>query len=622
MSWANYSSQQHLSEQHLGKRDLEISSMADAPRPTGLVSVISSSPVALCRLAVCCLVLTWLALPLSADISGNVLVFGSGDPGTPVAGARVSLEGDPDVLVISGADGSFTVPASGAGPFVVTAAVTYDRAAAVNYKIAGTFVPTDVAVDVEIRLVELPTTEDPDYVNNIPSANFCGNCHTDIRDEWQTSNHSFAAEDTWVLDLFSGTGTPGGSNGYVFRDLHDPDDTGFCATCHAPMADAFDPGNVFLDEVAVSGALEGVTCVACHQIDSSEGDVNALHHLGNSTYRFPDGPGATSQYAWGPLDDVAFNGMNSSYAPFFATSRICASCHQYQNPNTGAPGQNTYIEWTESPYAEPGPDFRSCQDCHMPTASDPGVFCEVGGPSERPANQLHSHEFIGATPPTLTDAISLTTVADDAGGLLRVQAEVGNHGAGHSFPTGVSIRNALLVIEASFDGQPLTQVSGSQVPFWGSDDVPGQQEGDYADFPGKGFAKVLEGRINGQGEVMRPVLFIDAEGVYQDSLIPAGEVDVTEVEFALPPGVSAGEVVDVEARLLYRRAYRALAVTKGWTVTPQGGPVEIEVASNLLAVTLVEGAAQPLEIPVLGRFGLWFLGTALALLAVGRMRRV
>ena len=121
---------------------------------------------------------------------------------------------------------------------------------------------------VEIRLPVLPVAENPVYDQQIPLAVECGVCHFDQWQDWTTSNHSFAGDDAWVLDLFSGTGTPGGGAGYVFRDLHDPDDTGFCATCHTPMADVFDPGGVFLDEVTVPGALQGVVCVACHQIDS------------------------------------------------------------------------------------------------------------------------------------------------------------------------------------------------------------------------------------------------------------------------------------------------------------------------------------------------------------------
>jgi hypothetical protein len=100
----------------------------------------------------------------------------------------------------------------------------------------------------------------------------------------------------------------------------------------------------------------------------------------------------------------------------------------------------------------------------------------------------------------------------------------------------VSPRNALLVIEATWHGQPLPQATGPTVPFYGSDDVPGSQDGDYAGRPGSGFARVLEGRINDQGLVVRPVLFIDGEAVVEDTLIPSGATDVTEVVLAVPPG--------------------------------------------------------------------------------------
>ena len=42
----------------------------------------------------------------------------------------------------------------------------------------------------------------------------------------------------------------------------------------------------------------------------------------------------------------------------------------------------------------------------------------------------------------------------------------------------------------------------------------------------------------------------------------------------------------MDVKLLYRRAWRALAVTKGWTQTPQGGPIEIEVAGQQFQVEL------------------------------------
>jgi hypothetical protein len=200
-----------------------------------------------------------------------------------------------------------------------------------------------------------------------------------------------------------------------------------------------------------------------------------------------------------------------------------------------------------------------------------------------------------------------------------VTASVDNFGAGHSFPTGISIRNAILLVEATLDGQPLVQVAGPTIPFWGSDEVPGEQPGDLADRPGKGFAKVLEGRINGQGPVVRPVLFIDAEGVFSDTLIPSGAIDTTEVEFALPPDFQGQGEVAVTATLLYRRGWRALVVTKGWTTDAHGNPVEIEVARDDLTVPVL--GAGPLEIPAAAPWGLALLGAALAALAAARLAR-
>jgi hypothetical protein len=132
---------------------------------------------------------------------------------------------------------------------------------------------------------------------------------------------------------------------------------------------------------------------------------------------------------------------------------------------------------------------------------------------------------------------------------------------------------------------------------------------------------VLEGRINDQGPVVRPVLFIDAEAVFEDTLIPSGATDVTEVALAVPAAAQAGDQVVVEARLLYRRAWRALAVTKGWQTTPQGGPIEIEVAGTFDTVTLTQGGSG-VPIPATGPMaaGLLIVLTALAAVALLRGR--
>ncbi len=535
-------------------------------------------------------------------------------PAVGIANARVHLQAEPEPFVMSGADGSFTLPVSAAGFVTVTASVPYVRGGTLNYTTGGVSAASgDVGVIIE--LVPVPEADNPLYTP--PNTQLCALCHFPIADDWSTSSHSRAARNEWVLDLFSGTGTPGGSAGYVYRDTHDPGETGFCATCHAPMADVFDPGNVMLDEVT-GPAADGVSCVACHQIDSVEGDPDALHHLGSATYRFPLDPMGDSTEFWvfGPLDDVTEDIMSAVPGEHFKSPRLCASCHQYNNPDTGAPGQSTYDEWLASPWAEPGPNYRTCQDCHEPASPADGIACTTN-PVTRPGEQIRSHLFEGSTPSQLQSAFRLDAAAQASGDSVVVTVEVENVGAGHSFPTGVSLRNGLLVVEARFRGDVLPQQSGAVLPFWASDDVPGEQPGDLAGMAGKGYARVLEGRINGAGPVVRPVLFIDAEGVFSDTRLASGETDVQNFTFTLPPDAVPGEQVALEARLLYRRAYRATAVTKGWDLTPGGFPIEIEIARQELAVGV---GSNTLAIPAAGTVGLLLLAAIMAAVALFKVR--
>jgi hypothetical protein len=570
-------------------------------------------------LAATALAIVFSATAARGDISGFVRVADTGTPGVPIQGARVHVRADSSVVAVTGADGSFTLAVNPADFVEITASIPYNRAAATNYLIGGNFA-TNGDTGVDIRLEVLPVTDNPNY--EPAEAASCRGCHASVYPRWAGSNHADAATNEWVLDLFSGSGTPGGDAGYVFRDTHDAGETGFCATCHSPMTDVFNPGQTMLDEVSSAVGREGVTCVSCHQMDSvNEGNLDALHFLGKSTYRFPDSSSAaTADYVWGPLDDVTFPSMKASYSILHRTSLLCASCHQYNNPTTGAPGQNTYREWAASPFAAPGPSQRNCQDCHMPPYEDDEPLC-VFVDKDRPANQRRQHIFIGSTPEMLQNNLALTVAAQEIPGRVRVVAEVENFGAGHSFPTGVSIRNAILLVSATLNGQPLTQVIGPTVPFWANDDVPGGQAGDYAGFPGKGFAKILEGRINGQGPTVRPVLFIDAEGVFSNTLIPSGATDTTTIEFELPPGVPPGASVAIEARLLYRRTFRATQVTKGWTQSAHGGPIEIEVAREESDLTVVNGTGSVLEIPTVSPGNLILLALALATLGAYRLRR-
>jgi hypothetical protein len=544
-----------------------------------------------------------------AAISGRVV---DDSTNLPIAGARVRVQATEAPTSISNANGEFTLNVSPATPVNIGAAVAYEHNAPVNY-ITNVAFAVDGQTNVEVRLGRIPTATNASYVPL--NASVCAACHTEQHEQWSTSRHAGAARNTWVLDLYAGTGTPGGSAGYVFKNLHDPGESGFCASCHAPMEDVFTPGQLAYDAISTGPGLDGVSCLGCHQQSHvDDAFINGIAHVnGKVIYRFPDDPDyVTGLYVYGNLPDVENGTMRNSLQTQFGQSLICAGCHQYVRPDNGAPGQNTYLEWLSSPYAVAGPNFKSCQDCHMPNEANAGPIAITAG-FDRPASQRHRHDFVGSTPTTLSQAVLLRTRVSENAGQIFVDAEVENRGAGHSFPAGVSVRNALLVLDVRANGQPLTQTGGPVVPWYADDNVPGVQPGDLAGQPGKGFAKVLEGRINDQGPVVRPVLFIDAERVAENTIIPSGATDVSNYAFAIPADLPVGTEITVEARLLYRRAWRALAVTKGWTETTSGGPIEIAVAQSQSSV--LSAGTRATGVP--GPGGLSLLLLAMAMLGIG-----
>ena len=75
----------------------------------------------------------------------------------------------------------------------------------------------------------------------------------------------------------------------------------------------------------------------------------------------------------------------------------------------------------------------------------------------------------------------------------------------------------------------------------------------------------------------------------------------------------------IQARLLYRRTFRALQVEKGWTQSAHSTPIEIEVARQAADVTLAGGTAAT-EVPAASPASLIVLALALATLRAYRLR--
>jgi hypothetical protein len=77
----------------------------------------------------------------------------------------------------------------------------------------------------------------------------------------------------------------------------------------------------------------------------------------------------------------------TAYSEFLSQGRFCGQCHDIHNPlhdgyTMDAAGravptgrrfviERTYSEWAFSRFAEPGPEARTCQDCHMPEVDRP-----------------------------------------------------------------------------------------------------------------------------------------------------------------------------------------------------------------------------------------------------------
>ena len=132
---------------------------------------------------------------------------------------------------------------------------------------------------------------------------------------------------------------------------------------------------------------------------------------------------------------------------------------------------------------------------------------------------------------------------------LDVDVSITNDRTGHHVPTGVTVRNMILLVDAwrGEDGLPLADDGAQVVHDLGGIGDPA--DGYYAGLPGKLFAKVPQGA---GGEA--PVFFTDATGILFDNRIPALATDVSHYTFAVPPG---GGTLHVRARLVYRRAFRA-----------------------------------------------------------------
>ncbi|OGI48052.1 MAG: hypothetical protein A2151_05340 [Candidatus Muproteobacteria bacterium RBG_16_65_34] len=385
----------------------------------------------------------------------------------------------------------------------------------------------------------------------------CANCHADTTlPQWRKDAHSTAATNPIVLGMYNGTDNNGGRNVFPGYKLDFPNSAGNCAACHAPAQAHANPWGTDLNGIE-GVARHGVFCDVCHKVEEVK-----LHpeggYPGVLSLKFRRPP-AGEQAFYGPFDDVIAG--PDTYAPVFKSSRFCASCHSAKF--WGVPIYSEYDEWLASPYAKDG---KTCQSCHMAPDGKATHFVppEKGGVRRDPKT-VATHDNPGVRDREfLSRAIKMEFTAVRRGAAIEATVKLVNEKAGHHVPTGVPMRNLILLVAArDAAGHELNYLDKAVVPPWGGVGARGQ--GNYAGLPGKGFAKILA-----DAAVSYPKFNPDRRAptphwrqarIESDNRIPAKGSDVSRYRFEAKPG---GGCVTVSGRLIYRRAFKPWTDAKGW----------------------------------------------------------
>jgi hypothetical protein len=276
---------------------------------------------------------------------------------------------------------------------------------------------TALMISIMMANVSLAQTTKRLQVADFKTSSDCKQCHQQIHDQWMTSTHSQAYRDP-IYQAF-------------LRRVDEQRQgklTPFCVSCHAPLATVTRsvPEKLFDGQPKPALLEEGVSCEFCHTISGSEVE---LRKLSLGAFLFPRA--GQTNVLYGRHADAKTDAHPTERSKFLLSSELCGTCHRFGHPASGMSIQDTYDEWTRSPYASEG---KRCQDCHMPAYSGKTA---VDG-KERP--ELHAHVFMGGHTEMIRKAASVQIKSTWKGGrkeTLDVVASVSNIGAGHLIPTGV-----------------------------------------------------------------------------------------------------------------------------------------------------------------------------------------
>ncbi len=545
---------------------------------------------------------SFVAVAIVASLSiriGTVSGIILDSAGQPLSGATVRIKAT-DTVSVTDADGRFTLsgfpPSSSPritawkdGYYIAGgSALLWDREVEIELTAYGrpdnteyAWIPPAIEDRSEfgewlaVARLAIASRVPSDKLSELLTANLelgCRDCHgRTIYDQWSAGAHALGSRNPRFMTMYNGTDVDGNQSPItrftVHRDygliplrpdssqpyygpgfkLDFPDSAGNCATCHLPTSAIEDPYDADPNEVAGVDAM-GSHCDFCHKIaavrlDDSSGlpQENMPGVMSIELMR----PAPEPQLFFGPYDDVDVG--PDTFLPLMKESEICAPCHQASF--WGVPIYESFSEWLASPYPDEG---KTCQSCHMKPDGVTTNFAPGRGGVERVPETIATHGFPGAADTTLLEnTAEVTVVVERTDDQALVEVSVTNTEGGHHIPTDSPLRQILLVVTATDGhGRALSLEWGPVLPDW---------TGDLAGTPGVYFAKILEQLWT---ETSPTGAYWTQTRLVEDTRLPARETSSSTYAFTAP---EYGEV-NIEARLIFRRAFHELMRQKGWNI--------------------------------------------------------
>ncbi len=241
----------------------------------------------------------------------------------------------------------------------------------------------------------LPSQASSDFLQflkpqEIPSAEYCAHCHSEVHKEWRQSAHANSFRTPWYRKNVDELGA---LKGVPF--------TRHCESCHNPTA-LFTGALTTASTVARPHDEDGVTCMVCHSIQKvTDTAGTGSYVMGTPAVMLDDHGRAVSGL---PTDAEILKHLDWHSAavmrPLYKQPEFCAACHkaampQMLNGYKWVRTFTTFDEWQQSSWSRetPLPFYEkpaasTCQTCHMPAVSsrDPAAV----------AGNVASHRWLGA----------------------------------------------------------------------------------------------------------------------------------------------------------------------------------------------------------------------------------